>query len=286
MRQTTTTLISENTTCVSKPTIHPPIHPSSSPMTSSTASSLSIFLPCPSEFFALLPSLALLRAAVSKLLVAWPENDVLARILDVAEKLARLPESAPLKRVMTGLEALLGRIDEWEMVASRDVTLGEEVKPLSQLVKKWRSLELASWGSILSTREQDAVKDVNRWWFRLFEIVNNQVPQSRPTWDWVLSASPSSSSSSSLLDKQAGITQQTSQAMSAEVFATLDQFLRTSTLGDFDRRAQLLRALGGYCHQQGRLGHAYLLIHLSSLLQSPARLLSRCLSTQFKTDRD
>ena len=206
----------------------------------------SIFRSCPAEAALLLAPVAALSARITDLLAQWPENLQLARILDVASKLCALPLESPLMRIMTGLETLLARVDEWEIVASREVTLADYTKPLSVLVKKWRAVELSSWASLLSQCEEHALEDVNQWWFRLFEIVDKQMTQVEATWIF------------SSLKSTVG------PALESDVFEVLDQFLRTSTLGDFARRVDLISAFAGYTQSVHRPAQAAALAHLSS----------------------
>jgi len=215
----------------------------------------SIFAPCPAEAAQLVAPLAALVARVTGLLEQWPENQQLARIVHVCGALARVPVSAPLMRVLTGLETLLARVDEWEAVASRDVSLADTAKPLNGLVKQWRAVELASWQSVLSRCEAAAVRDANRWWFRLFELVDALAPRANDGAAWVL-----------LLD---GRKTASALALDAELFSALDQFLRTATLGDFQRRVQLIEALGEFCVRTRRAAQGAALVHLARTRAHP-----------------
>jgi len=208
----------------------------------------SIFAACPAEAAQLVAPLAALVARVTGLLEQWPENQQLARVVHVCNALARVPVGAPHMRVLTGLETLLARVDEWEAVASRDVSLADASKPLSGLVKQWRAVELASWQSVLTQCEAAAVRDANRWWFRLFELVDALPPRAHDGAAWVMIEGRKTASA---------------QALDPELFSVLDQFLRTATLGDFARRVELIAAFGEFCIRTRRAQQGAALIHLA-----------------------
>lgn len=63
--------------------------------------------------------------------------------------------AAPLKAIMTGVELLLGRAQQWEVTAAKHVSLAAPLDTLLSLVGRWRKLELEGWRSLMKKIEQD-----------------------------------------------------------------------------------------------------------------------------------
>jgi midasin (ATPase involved in ribosome maturation) len=95
------------------------------------------------------PLLASVSLAVSRLLEQFPENPVLAHILQVRDRILLLPVSSPLAKCLTGLELLLAACQEWEKNAHRGVSLQPVMDAASGQILRWRRLELANWRSLL-----------------------------------------------------------------------------------------------------------------------------------------
>ncbi len=95
------------------------------------------------------PLLASVSLAVSRLLEQFPENPVLAHILQVRDRILLLGVSSPLAKCLTGLELLLAACQEWEKNAHRGVSLQPVMDAASGQILRWRRLELANWRSLL-----------------------------------------------------------------------------------------------------------------------------------------
>ena len=107
---------------------------------------------------------------VHGLFQSWPGNSVLKQLLRSSNRLLRLPFSAPIAQMLCGIELLLSKSHEWEESASSDSSLKAVLGPLSQIVLRWRKLELGTWPYLLDREEKRHAYAALRWWFHLHEI--------------------------------------------------------------------------------------------------------------------
>ena len=165
---------------------------------------------CIEEVALLETPLTALLEGVDKVLVAWPENAVLLKIRILVVRLLELPLSTPLMRALVGVESLCRLLNDWETGASRDVSLEAYVKPLSGLVKRWRKVEVKSWGRLLEAEEARCQGNARRLWFDLVKVFS--------------------------LDKE--------RLCSVDEGARLlHSFMRTSPRGEYATRLDMIRAL-------------------------------------------
>jgi hypothetical protein len=116
----------------------------------SSASSYNFYLdPNVEETQLVRPLLTVVGRAVDQLLEQFPENPVLEQILVVRDRILLLPITSPLAKCLTGLEFLLAACQEWEKNAHRGVSLQTVMDAASNLILRWRRLELANWRSLL-----------------------------------------------------------------------------------------------------------------------------------------
>jgi midasin len=165
------------------------------------------------------PVVESLRDRLSQLITEWPDQMVLQHLRDTCNILLALPLTSPLPRVLASLERLLLQTDDWEMYANRENTLTQFRQNLTELIVDWRRLELACWKSLLETERLNFVSGVADWWFRLYET---------------LIRGSYAAAEQSLSDDPAF------QQYLDSVMPLIDQFMRTSPLGQFQARIQLL----------------------------------------------
>lgn len=79
--------------------------------------------------------------------------------------------SEPLMKYLTGVELLLERSQKWQLVASKQYSLDDELKRLNSLVVEWRKLELKHWlGSIELEIEKAKRASCFVWFFTLISV--------------------------------------------------------------------------------------------------------------------
>lgn len=112
---------------------------------------------------------------VGQLLRAFPGHAVLVALGQVVERVRQLDiQAVPLGKVMSGLEVILRKSQDWEQHASQHVTLGKPLKDIGALVASWRKIELQSWSRLLSLREQRRIILAKRHWLRVYNLIHGQ----------------------------------------------------------------------------------------------------------------
>ncbi|KAJ1918233.1 AAA ATPase midasin [Tieghemiomyces parasiticus] len=171
-----------------------------------------------STFAALLGEL---DARLVQLQAAWPEQPVLARLRDLVTRLRSQPASSPLAKWLTGVELFLTQAQDWELYASREFALRPWLDRLSQVVVHWRQLELECWPHLLEGEFRRHRRRAHVWWLHLYNLVIAPLVPSE--------------------DREAD-DEDADRSDPTALLTTLVSFLRTSTLGEFAARLELLRA--------------------------------------------
>ncbi|KAL9652452.1 hypothetical protein ABK040_000025 [Willaertia magna] len=139
-------------------------------------------------------------------------HPILVEMVKICEHILNQPVTSPLIKILTGLELLLNKAKEWEEYLTASVhTLQDEIRKLSSLVIRWRRMELENWRGIYDLKAKEYKVKTITWWFRFYSLVCN------------------SDFDSSEID----------QTMK-DFFEICDDFIRTSSIGDFEFRLDLL----------------------------------------------
>eukprot|EP00979_Chaetoceros_neogracilis_P011124 scaffold2695_cov256-Chaetoceros_neogracile.AAC.6 len=197
---------------------------------------------------------------ISKLMRAFPGNSLLISIGQVAENMRQMDvKQTSLGKMLTGLEVILKKAQEWEQHASQRVALGESLKRISRLVAQWRKVELQSWSSLLNVRDQTHILRAKRHWMRLYNILvldGDESPQDKndvldanncssrfPKWLWMGQAKNLHQVTKCNLDT-------THNEELSEMLKVLDTFILTSGIGQFNERLELLNSFAGQLHAE------------------------------------
>jgi midasin (ATPase involved in ribosome maturation) len=63
-------------------------------------------------------------------------------------------------KMLTGLELLLEKLDEWQAYASKSLnSCLEEMNTLKQLIIRYRKIQILSWRNLLNHRRTKMIKD-------------------------------------------------------------------------------------------------------------------------------
>lgn len=182
-----------------------------------------------SSNFAEIRTLTAIVSAIQKdalsYIQAWPEHVDLRDIVGICDKILDLPTCAPLSYVIPYTERLYSLLDQWQGVASRDYSLAGGQEKVKETIIGWRRLELATWRSLLAAEEQRHRETVSSWWFDIYELI---IFNQRSTGD---GRSPEDL---------------------AKIVASLNDFITTSTLGDYQDRLQLLFRFSIHAHLESR----------------------------------
>ncbi|KAL2395412.1 Midasin [Exophiala dermatitidis] len=148
----------------------------------------------------------------------WPEHAVPAEVLSFCREIWHLSMKDPVAKLLTKTEKLYEIVSQWQSVASREWSVSSLIEQLSSLVISWRRLELLSWSRLLDDEQIRHEADAKAWYFVAYEAV-------------VYNATRLASDNEEL------------QAYCTSLAQTLEEFLKTTTLGQYSSRLRLLSTL-------------------------------------------
>nr|CAG8526340.1 11509_t:CDS:10 [Entrophospora candida] len=178
------------------------------------------------------PIVSNLQQAIKKLLKMWPEHAILQQIDNLCSRINGFSLDSPLAKLLTGLEILLQKSDEWEVFASREVSIKSHQQEITQLIIHWRQLELTCWSKLLTAQETYYKKSAYKWWFHLYNSIIHPIDE--------------------FADKYDGLEEECDEGEReinddgdfgkhiTGIVSALDQFLQSSNIGDFEARLELL----------------------------------------------
>jgi midasin len=170
--------------------------------------------PNPPEMALMLEPLRQFLERVSGLLAEWPDHPILVQFSSIAKALVGISLEAPIMKPLTGIELLLSKAQLWEENSAKHVSLAREMGELMKLVRRWRKLELESWPALLECTLEKHEKSAEKLWFFLHGLLHRQLGE-----DF-------------------------SKEMEATI-SSLEEFMQTSPLGEFQRRLDLLSSFYG-----------------------------------------
>ena len=161
-----------------------------------------------------------LAKRLDSLIFEWPDQMVLQHLKERCEATMALKLHSPVAKILMALEQLLLQSEDWESYANRHNTLKVHREAIVELIVDWRRLELSSWPGLLDAEFMVFQDTASEWWFRLYDAVfrgpalKGENPHEQ-------------SSLSTYLDT---------------LIPLLDDFVKSSPLGQFQRRLDLLNA--------------------------------------------
>ena len=201
--------------------------------------------PDPSESIRADLPLKNLLIRIGQLLRAFPGHAVLVALGQVVERVRQLDiQSVPLGKVMTGLEVILRKSQDWEQHASQHVSLGKSLTEISAVVTSWRKLELQNWSYLLTMRENRRCLQAKRHWPRMYNLIHklrdsivaSHLPNRKHTSvspRWVWKGHPK-------LSANLGIDIGTKDLN--DLAKVLDSFVLTSNIAEFMERLTLIES--------------------------------------------
>ncbi|OAP57631.1 hypothetical protein AYL99_08369 [Fonsecaea erecta] len=148
----------------------------------------------------------------------WPEHAVPADVLSFCSEVLHLSFGDPIAKLLTKMEKLYDIVSQWQNIASREWSVGPLVEQLSSLIISWRRLELLSWSRLLDGEQRKHDEDAQAWYFIAYEAI---IYNSRN------------------LDIHDGGLASYQQ----HLVETLQEFLKSTTLGQYSPRLRLLDTL-------------------------------------------
>jgi midasin len=149
----------------------------------------------------------------------WPEHAVPVEALSFCREVLYLSIGDPIAKLLTKTEKLYEIVSQWQSVASREWSVSPLLEQLSALVVGWRRLELLSWSRLLDEEGRRHEEDAQAWYFIAYESVLYN--------------------STRILDDGEDV-----RRHCGELTRTLEEFLKTTTLGQYSSRLELLDTLG------------------------------------------
>ncbi|KAI3970128.1 hypothetical protein MKW92_029744 [Papaver armeniacum] len=154
-----------------------------------------------------------LQQRVLSLLNEWPDHPGLQKILDVSEMLLAIPLSTPLAKSLAALQFLLSNGQMLEENAPK-FSLSIQLQPIRTVASSWQKMELDSWEALLAAVQEQYEMNAGKLWIPLYCVLHRV---------------------------------QTSDASvdSLSTIHSLEELFKTSSVGEFKMRLQLLLAFHG-----------------------------------------
>ena len=151
----------------------------------------------------------------------WPEHATIKDVLQTSSELMTLRHVEPLAKILTKAEQVHNYLNEWQVVASKEYSALNLYNQLTTLLVDWRRLELSTWARLLDMEDEKCNNMADSWWFLAYEIVI-AVPLSMVN---------------SGEDLQMHVEQ---------LFATLGDFVTTTSIGQYSQRLRLIGCFKSY----------------------------------------
>ncbi|CEP09720.1 hypothetical protein [Parasitella parasitica] len=113
------------------------------------------------------------KARIVQLIEQWPEHAILEQLVVICDRILTFSILSPVAKFLTGVELLLQKSEDWEAYAAKHVSLKDQREELISLIVSWRQLELNCWPKLLAAQEQYHQDAAFKWWFHLYDTVNN-----------------------------------------------------------------------------------------------------------------
>ncbi|KAF7309703.1 Midasin [Mycena indigotica] len=166
-----------------------------------------------------------LKTRLQALINQWPDQMVLHHLLGRCDTVLSLHVGSPVAKVLSALEQLLLQTSDWEIYSNRHNTLKDHQTALTNLIVDWRRMELSCWNSLLESQARAFESNIAEWWFHLYNATVR----------------------GSLEAVEQELSERSIATYLASFIPLLDEFLRSSPLGQFKSRMQLMRSFEGYC---------------------------------------
>ncbi|KAJ7717676.1 midasin nuclear AAA ATPase [Mycena metata] len=168
-----------------------------------------------------------LKMRLQVLVEEWPDQMVLQHLVGRCDAVLALDLGSPVAKVLAALEQLLVQTADWEIYANRHNTLKEHQSALTTLIVEWRRLELACWQGLLQSQAKTFADGISEWWFQVYDAtIRGPLDAAKRTQE-----DPT----------------QTVSGYFVTLIPLLDDFIRTSPLGQFHARMRLLHSFEVYC---------------------------------------
>nr|XP_029123013.1 LOW QUALITY PROTEIN: midasin [Elaeis guineensis] len=157
--------------------------------------------------------LTVIQEQIKSFLNEWPDHPGLQKILDTTDTLLAIPLNTPLSKALLGLQLLVGRAQSLQENASR-FSLKNELQPIYDLVSSWQKLELDCWPALLDDVQKQYEINAGKLWFPLHAVLHRKLSGD-------------------------------AEADSLFTIQSIEEFIQTSSVGEFKKRLHLLLSFHG-----------------------------------------
>ncbi|XP_074294838.1 midasin-like [Silene latifolia] len=161
----------------------------------------------------MIQSLLALREDVLSLLKVRDEDQGLQKILDITEMLLALPPSTSVGQALSGLQFLVSRVKSLQENGAR-LPLNDKLERILSLISSFRTMEFDTWETILDEVLVQFEMNAGKLWFPLYSVLHRK--------------------------NGADIAEYAQSTLQS-----LEELIRTSSLGEFRRRLQLILSFYG-----------------------------------------
>ncbi|KAJ4957407.1 hypothetical protein NE237_024518 [Protea cynaroides] len=154
-----------------------------------------------------------IQQRILSLLSEWPDHPALQKVLDITRMLLSIPLSTPLTKVLSGLRFLLSRAWMLQENGSK-FSLSDQLEPVFSLMSSWQRMEFDSWPALLDGVQEKYEINAAKLWFPLYSVLHRGYA--------------------------ADIAED-----NLSTIESLEEFIQTSSIGEFKKRLQLLFAFHG-----------------------------------------
>ncbi|KAL3632042.1 hypothetical protein CASFOL_025026 [Castilleja foliolosa] len=161
----------------------------------------------------LVEPVSILKQRILVLLSEWDDHPALQKIIEVVDMILALPLDTSLAKALSALEFLLNRVRIVQETVAK-FPLSDQLDPIFSLVSSWHKLEFESWPALLDEVQSQFEKNAGKLWFPLYPIFQQT------------HADDIDQHNSSMIE-------------------SLDEFFKTSSIGEFKKQIQLLLSFHG-----------------------------------------
>lgn len=119
----------------------------------------------------LIASVGKFAARISTLLNEFPEHNVLQHLNRLCEKIFRLPIETPIMKLLSGIELLLQKAQDWESYAHKNISLSIEISDISSCIVRLRKKELYSWKDLFALERRKSSVKAAKLWVNLWDMI-------------------------------------------------------------------------------------------------------------------
>ncbi|KEF59451.1 uncharacterized protein A1O9_04295 [Exophiala aquamarina CBS 119918] len=148
----------------------------------------------------------------------WPEHAVPGDVITSCDDILHLNISEPVAKLLVKTEKLFEVATQWQSVAAREWSVAPLIDQLTTLIISWRRLELLSWSRLLDEEQKKHEENAQAWYFVAYEaVIYNSIRIQTEV--------------------------KSIQTYCEDLVRTLEEFLKTATLGQYSSRLALLNTL-------------------------------------------